>query len=168
MRSNFMTVIRQAQLGDLDAIQDIYNAAIRNSTATFDTQEKTREEQRRWFDDHGPRYPILVAEIDSKVVGWASLSPWNQKPAYDISAETTFYVAVKNRGQGIGRALKAAIIEEARRHGFHSLIALVTVESEASLHLNISFGFHEVGVLKEFGRKFDRLLDVVILQKVLE
>jgi phosphinothricin acetyltransferase len=163
-----MTVIRPAQVGDLDAINDIYNAAIRDSTATFDTQEKTCEERRRWFDDHGPRYPILVAEIDGQVVGWTSLTRWNQKPAYDISAETTFYVAAEHRGQGIGRALKAAIIEEARNHGFHSLIALVTSESQASLYLNKSFGFVEVGVLKEIGRKFERLLDVVILQKVLE
>ncbi len=160
--------IRPAEIGDLDPINDIYNAAIRDSTATFDTQEKTRDERRRWFEDHGPRYPILVAEIDGRVVGWTSLSRWNQKPAYDISAETTFYVATEFRGQGIGRALKGAIIDEARRHGFHSLIALVTSESQASLHLNRNFGFVEVGVLKEIGRKFDRLLDVVILQKVLE
>jgi len=163
-----MAVIRLAQLGDLDAINEIYNAAIGDSTATFDTQEKTRVERQHWFDDHGPRFSILVAEVDGLVVGWASLSRWNQKPAYDISAETTFYVAVEFRGRGIGRALKAAIIEEARRHGFHSLIALVTAESEASLHLNKMFGFVEVGVLKEIGRKFDRLLDVVILQKVLD
>ncbi|WP_339909504.1 N-acetyltransferase family protein [Symmachiella dynata] len=162
-----MPVIRPAQQGDLNAINDIYNAAIRDSTATFDTDEKTLAERQQWFDDHGPRYPILVAEVDNDVVGWASLSHWNQKPAYDISAETTFYVAVEHRGQGIGRALKAAIIEEARHHGFHSLIALVTAESEASLHLNKMFGFVEVGVLKEIGRKFDRLLDVVILQKIL-
>lgn len=163
-----MTLIRPAEISDLEAINDIYNAAIRDTTATFDLQEKTREERLQWFAEHGPRYPVLVAEADGQVVGWTSLSRWNQKPAYDVSAETTFYVAADYRGQGIGRTLKAAIIEEARRHGFHSLVALVTSESRASLHLNKSFGFVEVGVLKEIGRKFDRLLDVVILQKVLD
>jgi len=163
-----MTVIRSATLSDLAAINDIYNAAIRDSTATFDTQEKTLKERRQWFEEHGPRFPVLVADVDGQVAGWASLSRWRPKPAYDISAETTFYVAEKFRGQGIGRALKGAIIDKARRLGFHSLIALVTSESTASLHLNKCFGFVEVGVLKEIGRKFDRLLDVVILQKVLE
>jgi len=164
-----MPNIRPAALADLPAITEIYNHAVLNSTATFDMEIRTQEAAGRWFDEHGSRYPILVAEAaEGEVVGWTSLSPWNKKPAYAISAETTFYVHRDHRNQGIGRALKAAIIEEATRLGLHSLIALVTTESEASLHLNHEFGFREVGVLKEVGRKFDRLLDVVILQKILD
>mgnify|MGYP002625757968 CR=1 FL=1 len=160
--------IRPAELSDLDAIREIYNHAVTHSTATFDTSLRTPEEQLRWFSDHGPRHPIMVADVNGTVAGWASLSRWSPKAAYYISAETTFYVAEPFRGQGIGRALKAAIIEEAQQLGYHTLIARVTSESHASLHLNKCFGFVEVGVLKEIGRKFDRLLDVVILQKVLE
>jgi phosphinothricin acetyltransferase len=77
-------------------------------------------------------------------------------------------VAGNFRGRGIGRQLKAAILNEATRLGFHSLIARITEESHASLHLNLAFGFRHVGTLKEVGRKFGRLLDVHILQKMLD
>ncbi len=163
-----MTTIRPAHVDDLDQILEIYNEAICNSTATFDIEPKTSAWIESWFDSHGPRHPILVADTGEAVAGWASLTRWSQKSAYDISAETTFYVKEGCRGRGIGRALKGAIIDEGRRLGYHSLIARVTSESAESLHLNRSFGFKHVGVLKEIGRKFDRLLDVHILQLILD
>jgi phosphinothricin acetyltransferase len=79
-----------------------------------------------------------------------------------------FYVKSEFRGQGIGRQLKTALIEEARRLRFHSLIARVAEGSHESLHLNERAGFAHVNTLKEVGRKFGRLLDVHIMQKILE
>ncbi len=159
--------IRRATTSDLPAITGIYNDAILNSTATFDTEPKSLEEAAGWLASHGDRYPVLVAELDGEVVGWSSLSQWSDRRAYDGTAETTFYVAAGHRGRGVGRALKAAIIDEARRFGLHSLIARVAEGSDASLHLNESFGFRRVGTLKEVGHKFGRMLDVHILQKML-
>jgi L-amino acid N-acyltransferase len=159
--------IRPAKASDVDAICEIYNEAIRTTTATFDTAPRSLERQRQWFESHGPRFPILVAAKNGVVVGWACLTRWSERPAYDITAETSFYVHSEHRGQGIGRRLKQALIDEARRLGFHSLIARVAEGSEASLHLNLSMGFERVGVLRQVGRKFDRLLDVVLLQKML-
>jgi phosphinothricin acetyltransferase len=159
--------IRRATTADLPAITAIYNDAIINTTATFDTELKSLEDRADWLASHGERYPVLVAECEGEVVGWSSLSQWSQRRAYDGTAETTFYVAAQHRGRGIGRALKAAIIDEARRLGFHSLIARVADGSDASLHLNERFGFRQVGTLREVGRKFGRLLDVHILQKML-
>jgi len=160
--------IRPAQLSDLDAITDIYNHAILTSTATFDIQPKTNKEQLAWFNAHGKNHPILVAEKNDVVVGWASLSELSDRPAYNISAETAFYIHEQHRGIGIGRKLKAAIIEKARQLGYHTLIARVAADSQASLHLNKSFGFHYVGVMKEVGKKFDKLIDVHILQLILD
>jgi len=160
--------IRLAQATDLDAITEIYNEAIRTTTATFDIEPKTAEEQQRWFASHGPDYPILVAEVDGLVVGWVCLSPWSQRPAYQATAETTFYVKAEFRRRGIGRQLKQAIIEEGRRLKLHTLIAKVAEGSEASLHLNESLGFKHVGVLKEVGNKFGKLLDVHILQLIFD
>ncbi|MBS0209306.1 MAG: N-acetyltransferase [Planctomycetes bacterium] len=160
--------IRRAELADLPAIADIYNEAIRNTTATFDTEVKDLANRRQWFESHGDRHPILVMVVDGAVVGWASLSPWSERRAYDETAETTFYVQASHQGLGIGRQLKAAIIDEARRLGFHSLIARVAEGSSASLHLNLQFGFVMVGTLRQVGRKFGRLLDVHILQKMLQ
>lgn len=160
--------IRRATASDLPAITEIYNDAIVNTTATFDTEIKSLDERAAWFATHGERHPVLVAELDGEVVGWSALSRWSERRAYDDTAETTFYVAAVYRGRGIGRALKGATIDEARRLGFHSLIARVAEGSAASLRLNESFGFRRVGTLREVGRKFGRLLDVHILQKMLQ
>ena len=163
-----MLNIRPAELADLDAITEVYNEAIRTTTATFDTQPKTKDEQLHWFESHGPKHPILVADLDGTVVGWACLSEWSDRCAYSETAETSFYVKDEHRGKGIGRNLKQAIVEEGRRLGFHSLIARVAEGGEQSLYLNESLGFVHVGTLKEVGRKFGKLLDVHILQKILD
>ena len=108
-----------------------------------------------------------MAVVANRVVGWASLSRFSDRSAYDETAETSFYVESSLRGRGIGRALKAAIIAEARRNGFHTLLARVAEGSDASRHLNRTFGFVEVGTLKEVGRKFGRRLDVHLMQLLL-
>jgi L-amino acid N-acyltransferase YncA len=159
--------IRRAEPTDLEAITEIYNEAILATTATFDTEPKSTAERLTWFQAHDERHPILVAVLDGKVVGWSSLSRWSDRRAYDDTAETSFYVKLDFRGQGIGRKLKEATIEEARSLEIHTLIARVAEGSEESLHLNQSVGFVLVGTLKEVGRKFGRLLDVHILQKML-
>jgi phosphinothricin acetyltransferase len=161
-------VIRAAVLADLSAITEIYNEAILTTTATFDTEPKSLDERREWFQSHDERHPILIAESSGQVVGWASLTRWSDRRAYDETAETSFYVKDVCRGQGIGRQLKLAIIEEAKRLGFHSLIARVAEGSGESLHINESVGFTRVGILKEVGQKFGRRLGVHILQKMLD
>ncbi|MGE0374919.1 MAG: N-acetyltransferase family protein [Planctomycetaceae bacterium] len=166
MRTNRIT-LRRATPVDAGAIADIYNEAILTTTATFDTDPKTAQEREQWLQSHDERHPVLVAVDGGKVIGWASLSAWSDRRAYADTAETSFYVHSTHRGRGVGRLLKLAIIEEARRLGYHSLIARVAEGSAESLHLNESTGFVLVGTLKEVGRKFGRLLDVHILQLLL-
>ena len=84
--------IRKAELADLEAIRDIYNEAILTTTATFDTEPKSAAERLQWFQSHDERHPILVAVVDGKVVGWASLTQWSDRAAYDDTAETSFCV----------------------------------------------------------------------------
>ena len=165
---NPIVQIRKAALADVEAIREIYNEAILTTTATFDTEPKTATERLRWFESHDERHPIWVAVLEGKVVGWASLTQWSDRAAYDDTAETSFYVKSEFRGRGIGRKLKEATVEEARRLRFHTLIARVAEGSEESIHLNESAGFVLVGTLKEVGRKFGRLLDVHIMQKMLD
>ena len=159
--------IRPAKLDDAAAIAEIYNEAILTTTATFDTETKSIEDREQWLKAHDDRHPVLVAVVDGAVVGWAAITQWSDRPAYADTAETSFYVHSAHRGRGIGRALKTAIISEARRLGFHTLIARIAEGSVESLHLNERAGFVHVGTLKEVGRKFGRLLDVHILQKML-
>jgi len=161
-----MLTIRQAATADLNTITEIYNDAILNTVATFDTQLKTIKEQRSWFASHGPKYPILVAEHDGVVIGWASLSMWSDRCAYSDTAEGSIYIQKEYRGKGIGRKLMEAVIAAGQKGGLHTVIARITEGNEASIHLAESAGFEQIGVMKEVGRKFDRLLDVYLLQKI--
>jgi L-amino acid N-acyltransferase YncA len=160
--------IRKAETSDVDAITEIYNEAILTTTATFDTEPQSTAERLKWFQDHGEQYPILVAVMDEKVIGWVSLSRWSERHGYDGTVETSFYVKAECRGRGIGRKLKQGIVDEARRLKYHTIIARVAGESAVSIHLNESFGFVFVGTMKEVGYKFGRYLDVHILQKILD
>ena len=168
MADSATVAIRRSQLSDAAAIAHIYNEAILTTVATMDTESKTPEERTQWLQSHDDRHPVLVAEVDGTVVGWASLTQWSDRPAYGATAETSFYVHSTHRGRGIGRKLKEAILDEARRLGYHTLIARITAGSIESVHLNESTGYVHVGTLREVGRKFGRLLDVHILQKILD
>jgi len=161
-----MTIVRKATSNDLPAITEIYNQAILATTATFDTEPKNLEEQKVWFESHGPKYPILVSEEDGKVTGWASLSKWSDRCAYSDTAEISLYVDEKSRGKGIGRKLLEAIISEGEKTGLHSIIARIVEGNEMSIHLHQSAGFEHIGIMKEVGRKFSRLLDVYMMQKI--
>jgi L-amino acid N-acyltransferase YncA len=161
-----MCTIQPARISDLNAITEIYNEAIRTTTATFDTEPKTEDEQRVWFDSHGPQYPILLAESNGVVVGWASLSKWSDRCAYSGTAEVSLYVKQEFRGRGFGRKLMEAIVSEGNRVGFHTVIGRIAEGNDISVHLAESFGFRHIGVMKEVGRKFGRVLDVYLMQKI--
>lgn len=160
-----MFSIRPAKSDDINAITDIYNEAILTTVASFDIEPKTDAEQRIWFANHGPKNPILVAELDS-VVGWASLSEWSDRCAYSDTVEISIYVKEEFRSRGIGRKLLEAIIEEGEKVGLHTVIARITQGNNESIHLHESVGFEHIGVMKEVGRKFGKLLDVCLMQKI--
>ena len=161
-----MTIIRKATLEDLAAITEIYNQAILTTTATFDTKPKSLDEQKVWFESHSYKYPLLVAEEDRKVIGWASLSKWSDRCAYSDTAEISLYIDEKERGKGIGRKLLETIVLEGEKAGLHSIIARIAEDNEVSIHLHQSVGFEHIGIMKEVGRKFGRLLDIYLMQKI--
>jgi len=153
---------------DVDAITEIYNEAILTTTATFDTEPKSTSERLQWFQSHDNRHPIWVAVLDGKVAGWISLSKWSDRPAYNDTSETSVYVKSEYRSQGIGRTLMQTMFKEAQQLKYHTIIARIAGDSDVSLHMHENFGFVQVGILKEVGRKFGKLLDVHILQKLLD
>jgi len=163
-----MVRIRRARLDDLQEISEIYNNAIIKTVATFDTKQKSIEEQKEWFEKHGERHPILVAEIDNKVVGWASLSEWSERSAYSDTVEISLYIEEGYRGKGIGKKLTEAILRAGKAEGLHTIIARVTEGNEQSIHIFEKYGFNHIGIMKEVGRKFGKLLDVYLLQKLFE
>ncbi len=161
-----MLLVRRAVLDDLGAITEIYNEAVLRTVATFDVVPKTVEEQRPWFMSHGSRHPILVAEEDGGVVGWASLSKWSDRCAYSATAEISIYVEEEHRGKGIGKRLMKEILDQGQKGGLHTVIAHIAKSNEASVHLHEMFGFEHVGTMREVGKKFGKLLDVHIMQKI--
>ena len=161
-----MADIRQATANDLEAITEIYNEAILKTVATFDTETKTIEQQRKWFEDHSTKNPILVAEENGVIFGFASLSKYSNRCAYSDTAEISLYIMEEFQGKGIGKKLMKAIIDEGEKVGLHAVIARITDENEKSIHLHKSVGFEHIGTMKEVGLKFDRRLDVCLMQKV--
>jgi L-amino acid N-acyltransferase YncA len=160
--------VRLARLTDAEAIRSIYNAEVAGSTATFDLVPRTAEEQVAWLSEHRGPYPAIVAVDDQGVVlGFGSLSVFRDRPAYATTVEDSVYVGDRSRGSGIGRLLMEELITLARQHGFHAVIARIGGANEASIGLHLACGFRMVGVEQEVGRKFNRWLDVSVLQRLL-
>jgi len=159
-------IIRKALPGDIEAITEIYNEAILTTDATFDMEPKTLAEQKVWFEAHGPKNPVMVASVDGVVAGWASLSQWSTRCAYTDTAEISLYVKSEYRRRGLGKLLMAAILEEGQKAGLHTVLSRITGGNTVSICLHEKFGFEHIGTMKEVGLKFDKLLDVVMMQKV--
>jgi L-amino acid N-acyltransferase YncA len=160
-------LIRLAGRADLAAINAVYNHYVRASTCTFQVAPETDEGRAAWLAAHGPYHPATVAELDGEVVGWGALSPYHTREAYRQTVEDSVYVRHDRLGRGVGTALLADLLARAGQLRYHAVIALVVAEQAQSLRLHESFGFETVGRLREVGRKFDRWLDVVLMQRLL-
>jgi L-amino acid N-acyltransferase len=161
--------IRRATEADLPGITEIYNDAILRTVATFDTEPKSIADRAKWLAAHSEKFPVFVATEEGnpgRIEGWASISRWSERAAYDDTGEISVYVREDCRGRGIGTALTDAILKAAKTVGIHTVISRVTSGNEASTKLHAAMGFCLVGVLREVGHKFGRILDVDILQIV--
>jgi L-amino acid N-acyltransferase len=159
---------RVVERRDAEALRAIYNVEVRESTVTFDLVPRSLAEQVAWIDEHSGGHPAIVAvDGDGAVVGFASLTPYRSRPAYATTVEDSVYVQRDARGRGVGRLLLEDLVELARDHGFHSIIARIVGDHDASIALHAAAGFEAVGREREVGRKFGRWLDVVLLQKML-
>ena len=159
--------LRLARPEDADATREIYNAEVTGSTVTFDLVPRTSADQQAWLDDRSGAMAVVVAEIDGRVVGFASLSPYRDRPAYATTVEDSVYVHADFRGRGVARALLAELLDIATTRGFHAVMARIVGGHDASISLHSSLGFDIVGTEREVGRKFGRWLDVVIMQRML-
>ena len=158
--------IRAARPGDLSAINDIYNHYVVHSTTTYDVVPITAEERARWFAEHGPEHPVIVAERGGEVLGFGSLSRFRTRFAYRHSAEDSVFVRHDCFRQGIGSAILTDLVVRAKAIGHHTVIGGIDGEQEASILLHARHGFEEVARFREVGYKFERWLDVVFMQRV--
>ena len=159
--------VRPAQVEHAEAIRDIYNLEVTTSTATFDLVPRSLAEQRAWLMERTGAHAAVVAVEDEVVVGFGSLSPYRDRPAYTTTVEDSVYVRRDKRGRGVGQALLTELVRVARASGFHGMMARIVDGHQASLALHASLGFEVVGTELEVGRKFNRWLDVVVMQRLL-
>lgn len=162
--------IRPAVEADLEAIHEIYNGYIRDTPITFDIDPIPMERRREWFthyQTHG-RHRLWVAVRDGACIGYATSSPFRPKAAYDTSVETTIYLAPGAGGGGIGSQLYGALFESLDGEDVHRAYAGITLPNDASVAIHRRFGFEQVGLYREVGRKFERYWDVGWFEKKLD
>ena len=160
--------VRDATPHDLPALTAIYRHAVEHTTATMDTSTPTLESQAEWFRHHDEQHPVMVAELNGEVVGWASISAWSDRGGYRDTAEASAYVTPERHGQGIGKALMKELVKRARLIGLHVLVAQVTTTNQISLNMARSIGFEDVGTMREVGYKFGKPVDVLVLEMLLD
>jgi phosphinothricin acetyltransferase len=166
-----MTVtIRPAARGDLPRLTEIYNYYIVNTPITFDLEPYTPDQRLRWFEEHnrGGRHRMFVAEDAGRVAGYTCTGPFRDKAAYDTSAETSVYCAHDVTSRGIGAMLYRTLFDALRNEDIHRLLAGITLPNDASLKLHRKFGFTDVGVFSECGRKLGKYWDVVWMERPLK
>lgn len=163
-----MSVIREATAADLEAVRAIYNQAVRETTSTWDHQERSAADHQHWYDvKHDAGFPLLVAEDAGEVIGYASYGLFRPHSGYAHTMEHSVYVRPDRHRAGLGRALLEQLIGLARERGVHALIGGLSADNVASLALHTRLGFAEVARMPEVGRKFDRWLDLVLVELVL-
>jgi L-amino acid N-acyltransferase len=161
-------LIRDTTTEDLPAILDIHNDAIRNTTAIWDETEVGLDERMEWLAGRlRAGYPVLTAVVDGEVAGYASYAQWRPKSGYRLTVEHSVYVAGNFQRRGLASALLTELIERARSAGIHALVGVIESRNTTSISLHEKFGFVTVGQMPEVGIKFDRWLDLTLMQLTL-
>ena len=160
---------RAAEAGDIAAIQFIYAHHVAASLGTFETDPPDVEEmQKRYASIVQAGLPYLVAELDGRIVGYAYANQFRPRAAYRSTVEDSIYVASDATGSGIGQLLLNALIERCTALGVRQMLAVIgDSQNAASIGAHRACGFAYVGVMTSVGRKFDRWVDVVIMQRPL-
>ncbi len=162
-----MIKIRPSSDADLAAITDIYACHVLHGTGTFEITPPTQQDMAaRRQDVLTKQLPFLVLEVDAAVCGFAYCSPFRPRPAYRLSAEDSIYLATPASGKGWGKLLMIELIAQAERAGIRTLIALIGDSANlGSIGVHKACGFKSVGVLSACGWKFERWLDVVLMER---
>lgn len=157
--------IRQARPQDAASIALIANELIRDTLFTFTTTERTTEGIAAHLQKRGP--PFLVAELDGRVVGFATYGPFRNGPGYLHTQEHSIQLTSAAQGRGLGRALMQGLQEIAKAQGVHVLVAGISSANPNAFGFHAALGFTEVGRMPQVGHKWDQWLDLILMQKQL-
>lgn len=164
-----MATIREPTAHDLPALTEIYNHYVLHSHATFVSEPVTPEQRQRWFEGYlrSGRHVLLVLESDSGVQGYAGAGPYRNDPGFEHTVETSIYLASSATSRGYGKSLYNALFDRLKEGGFHRALAAIVLPNDPSVALHRKFGFEEIGVFSEYGRKWDRYWSSLWMQKAL-
>jgi L-amino acid N-acyltransferase YncA len=167
-----IVIVRDATSSDLHTIRALYNALILTTTIGWTETEQTAEERAAWFArQQNQGYPVLVADDDGEVVGYAAYGDFRgagKWPGYRFTVEHTIHVREATWGRGIGRALLTELMARALDAGVHVIVAAIDGDNDASIEFHRRLGFMEVARMPEVGHKFGRWLDLVLMQRTLD
>ncbi len=162
------THLRHATAADLSAILSIYNEAIDRTTAIYEYQPFSPGYIHSWWQQRvEEQWPVLVLETNGSVAGFATYGTFRARAAYRTTMEHSVYVLESFRGNGFGKQLLAAIVEEARKNNVHVLVGGIDAENKLSIKMHEAAGFKIAGHLHQVAFKFDRWLDLVFMEMIL-
>jgi phosphinothricin acetyltransferase len=158
-------IIRTATAADAQGLAEIYNHAVENTVAILNETLVDAENRATWVAQRqGDGFPVLVAEEDGQVIGYASYGPWRPFHGFRETVEHSVYVRDGQRGKGLGRQLMQALIDRARADGLHMMVAAVTAGNDASIRLHEALGFEVTARMPQVGQKFGEWLELIFLQ----
>lgn len=161
--------IRPATFNDVTAILDIVNYAILHTTANYNYDTQTIEDQNKWFEDKQlHQFPVIVAEYDGLIVGYGTYGTFREKKGYQYTVEHSVYVSDVFTGKGIGKLLLTELIQLAKTQGYHNMIGAIDADNLESIAFHKKFGFEACGVVKEAAFKFDKWLDLLFMQLIIK
>lgn len=152
---------------DITPANALTNHYIQHTAIHFATQPATDQEFRDGWLSTREKFPWFTAEVQGRFAGYAKAYTWRTRAAYDNTAEVGLYVHPDFHRQGVGRALYAALINDCKARGLHTLVAGIALPNESSIRLHEACGFTYTGTFREVGRKFDQWHDVGFWQLML-
>ena len=163
------TIIRAATINDIPALLAIVNYNILNTSAIYDYEPKSLPEMQQWFrDKQNGGWPVLIAETNGQMEGYATYGTFRFKEGYKFTIEHSVYVSHEHNGKGIGGKLLEELIVLAKEQGYHTMIGCIDADNGGSIAFHKKYGFTEAGLLKESAFKFDKWLDLLFMQLILK
>lgn len=162
-------ILRPYQSTDTPAILEIINHTILHSTALYDYNTRTLEQQQTLLEDKIKKgFPVIIAESEGELVGFGMYAEFRFREANQFTVEHSVYVNHLINGKGIGKLLLTELIRLAKAQGIHTMIGVIDTENQGSIRFHEKFGFTTAGIIKESAFKFDRWLDTAFMQLLLK
>lgn len=153
--------IRKLETTDYPAVSNIYLEGIATGQATFELSAPCWED---WDKNHC-KHSRIVLVLENRVAGWAAVTPVSSRCVYAGVGEVSIYIGSQFRGQGLGKILLSALIEETEANGIWTLQAGIFPENISSISLHEKLGFRQIGHREKIGQMNGTWRDTVLMER---